>query len=187
MTPGSNRRIVRRTPLGHVAGAESLGTVIGRVLANRGLDSIDDLAFSNRDLLPPDGLGQVADAAGLIAGHVRRGSRIMIVGDYDADGATSVALSVLALRAMGAGHVDYLVPDRFKLGYGLSPALVDLAAERSPDLLIRVSAGRRGRASAPFRWSSPTITFPATPCRKRTPSSIRTFRATRSRASTSPV
>lgn len=138
---GGLRQIVRRAATGTVAGAESLNPVIGRVLANRDIKSIDQLAFSSRDLLRPDAMGQIDRAGQLIADHVRGGSTIMVLGDYDADGATSCALAVLVLRAMGAARADYLVPDRFKLGYGLSPALVDLAANERPGLLVTVDNG----------------------------------------------
>src|SRR5690606_15582115 len=145
---GGVRQIVRRTGTGTVAGAESLNPVIGRVLANREIESIDQLAFSSRDLLRPDAMSQIDRAAQLIADHVRGGSTIMVLGDYDADGATSCALAVLALRAMGAARADYLVPDRFKLGYGLSPALVDLAAAERPGLLVTVDNGISSVAGA---------------------------------------
>jgi single-stranded-DNA-specific exonuclease len=67
--------------------------------------------------------------------------RFSCVGDFDADGATAVALAVSLLRALGAGRVDYLVPNRFEFGYGLSPEIVALAAERRPQLLITVDNG----------------------------------------------
>jgi single-stranded-DNA-specific exonuclease len=79
-------------------------------------------------------------AARLLADAIAQGKRLLIVADYDADGATACAVGMRALRAMGA-KVEYLVPDRFKLGYGLTPELVDVAAQRKPDLLITVDNG----------------------------------------------
>ncbi len=118
-----------------------LSPALSRVLAVRGIEGPADLTFSNRALLPPAGLADIDQAAKVIAGHVTGGSKILLVGDYDADGATSCALGVLALRRMGAAEVDYLVPDRFRYGYGLSAPLVDLAAQRNPGLLITVDNG----------------------------------------------
>ncbi len=138
------KTIRRREGGEHVEGAEGLNPVIARVLANRQITSIDQLSFSNRDLLPPTGMRNIDVAANLIADHVRNRSRIVVLGDYDADGATSCALAVLALRAMGAVAPTYLVPDRFRLGYGLSSALVDIAARQSPGLLMTVDNGIAG-------------------------------------------
>ncbi len=133
------KRIKRRAEPEHKP--EGLHPVIGNVLASRDIHRNSDLEFSNRDLLSPDSMGNINRAATVIAEHLRSGSRILIVGDYDADGATSCALGVLALGRMGANHVSYLVPDRIKFGYGLTVPLVDLAAQSSPDLIITVDNG----------------------------------------------
>src|SRR6185503_20109040 len=93
---------------------------------------------------PPTSLRGVDAAAALLADAIAQEKRLLIIADYDADGATACAVGMRALKAFGA-KVDYLVPDRFKLGYGLSPELVDLAARRDnrgqPDLLITVDNG----------------------------------------------
>ncbi len=141
MSMNAHRRIRRRPAGVGIDGAEVLGGVLSRILASREVESLDQLAFSKADLLKPSGMHNVEQAARLVADHVQRGSRILVLGDYDADGATSCALAILALRAMGARQPGYLVPDRFRLGYGLSPALVDIAAEQSPDLLVTVDNG----------------------------------------------
>ena len=81
--------------------------------------------------------------AALLADAIERGQRILIIADYDCDGATACAVGIHALRAFGA-RVEFLVPDRFKLGYGLTPELVDIAAQRpagKPDLLVTVDNG----------------------------------------------
>ncbi|GJL80972.1 MAG: single-stranded-DNA-specific exonuclease RecJ [marine bacterium B5-7] len=137
----ARKTISRRSNNHEVIGAEGLAPVIRRVLANRDIRSIDDLSFSNKDLLPPTGILNLDLAAEVICKHIVSESRIVLVGDYDADGATSCALGVLVLREMGAISVDYLVPDRFKLGYGLSAALVDIASDSEPSLLITVDNG----------------------------------------------
>jgi len=135
--------------------------VLRRVLASRGVSDAGELQLGLPALLPFDLLGDCRRAAELIASHLRAGSRILIVGDFDADGATSCALAVLVLRAMGADWVSYLVPNRFEFGYGLTPEIVDLAAEQQPDLLITVDNGvssLRGVAAAKARGMDVIVT-----------------------------
>jgi single-stranded-DNA-specific exonuclease len=91
-------------------------------------------------LLPPDDLLHIGRAAELLADAIASGSRLLIVADYDADGATACAIGVRGLRMLGA-KVDFLVPNRMEHGYGLTPAIVRLAAERRPDMLITVDNG----------------------------------------------
>lgn len=111
--------------------------MVARVLGARGAVSAPDYRLSS--LMPPT-IGGVNVAAELIADAIDSGQRILVVGDFDADGATGVALAVTALRLLGAAEVDWLVPDRFGHGYGLSVGLVD-EITRMPDLLITVDQG----------------------------------------------
>ncbi|MCD6042672.1 MAG: single-stranded-DNA-specific exonuclease RecJ [Burkholderiales bacterium] len=120
--------------------AAGIHPVLARVYAGRRIRSSAELAYAPDALLPPTLLKGIEDAARLLADAIQQGKRLLIVADYDADGATACAVGMRALRALGA-TVDYLVPDRFKLGYGLSPELVDVAAQRHPDLLITVDNG----------------------------------------------
>ena len=114
--------------------------VLARIYAARRIRSALELKYDASSLISPKFLKSVGDAARLLADAIRARKRMLIVADYDADGATACAVGLRALRMFGA-TVDYLVPDRFKLGYGLSPELVELAAQRSPDLLITVDNG----------------------------------------------
>jgi single-stranded-DNA-specific exonuclease len=114
--------------------------VLARVYAGRNISSAAELDYQIGALMPPGSLKGIDAAAALLADAIARSKRLLIIADYDADGATACAVGVRALRAFGA-TVDYLVPDRFKLGYGLSPELVDVAAQRKPDLLITVDNG----------------------------------------------
>jgi len=114
--------------------------VLARVYAGRRIRSAAELDYGLDGLITPQALKGAADAARLLADAIAQRKRLLIIADYDADGATACAVGVRALRAFGA-NVDYLVPDRFKLGYGLTPELVDLAAQRKPDLLITVDNG----------------------------------------------
>src|SRR5574341_1648753 len=117
-----------------------LHPVLARVYAGRNIHSAAELNYGLDGLLPPGTLKGVDAAAALLADAIEQKKRLLIVADYDADGATACAVGIRALRAFGA-NAEYLVPDRFKLGYGLTPELVDLAAQRTPDLLITVDNG----------------------------------------------
>jgi len=114
--------------------------VLARVYAGRNIRSATELDYELGGLIAPAALKGIDAAAALLADSIQQGKRLLIIADYDADGATACAVGMRALRSFGA-HVDYLVPDRFKLGYGLSPELVELAAQRKPDLLITVDNG----------------------------------------------
>jgi single-stranded-DNA-specific exonuclease len=120
--------------------AAGMHPVLARVYAGRHIRSAAELEYALDGLLPPRLLKGIDAAALLLADAIAQGKKLLIVADYDADGATACAVGMRALRAFGA-RVDYLVPDRFKLGYGLSPELVELAAQRGPDLLITVDNG----------------------------------------------
>ena len=100
---------------------------LARIFAARGVSSPEELATRFAALAPPQGLAHVEEAARLLADAIARGERILIVADYDADGATACALGVRALRALGA-NVEYLVPNRFEHGYGLTPEIAREAA-----------------------------------------------------------
>jgi single-stranded-DNA-specific exonuclease len=114
--------------------------LLARIYAARRIRSAQELAYHPAALLAPALLLGIDSAAALLADAIQAQKRLLIIADYDADGATACAVGMRALRLFGAA-VDYLVPDRFKLGYGLSPELVDLAAGRKPDLLITVDNG----------------------------------------------
>ena len=118
-----------------------LHPVLRRVYAARAVESADDLDYSLERLIPPAELGGLADAVELLEAAITGRQHIVIVGDFDADGATSCALCMRALRAMGAAEVHYLVPNRFEYGYGLTPEIVSVAAELQPDLIMTVDNG----------------------------------------------
>ncbi|MDH0719491.1 single-stranded-DNA-specific exonuclease RecJ [Acinetobacter junii] len=119
---------------------QGVPTFIAEILARRGVQSEQELELKLKHLLPPDlkGLDQAVE---LIDQVIDQKKQIVIIGDYDADGATSTALMILVLKEMGA-NVEYLVPDRFKYGYGLTPKIAELAQQTyQPDLLITVDNG----------------------------------------------
>jgi len=117
-----------------------LHPLLARLYAARGIRGMDELDTRSSALLAPDKLKGTGEAATLLADAIAAGRKMLIVADYDCDGATACAVGLRALRMMGA-TVDYLVPDRFTLGYGLSPEVAQLAATRQPDLVITVDNG----------------------------------------------
>jgi single-stranded-DNA-specific exonuclease len=114
--------------------------LLARLYAARGVSGTDELDTSLASLLPPEQMKGIDTAATLLADAIAAQQKILIVADYDCDGATACAVGLRALRALG-GIVDYLVPNRFETGYGLSPEVVQLAAAMQPDLLITVDNG----------------------------------------------
>ena len=118
-----------------------LSRVLSQVLRTRDINSASGLDYSLKKLLPPEGLTNISESAELLAEAVSAGASIVIVGDFDADGATSCALAVKCLKAFGLRDVSYLVPNRFEYGYGLSPEIVGVAAMRQPDIIITVDNG----------------------------------------------
>lgn len=118
-----------------------LDPLIARLYAARQVESADDVEHVLGKLRTYHGVMGIERAVDLLEGALRSQARILVVGDFDADGATSTAVAIRALRAFGASNVDYLVPNRFEFGYGLTPEIVDLAASRAPDLIITVDNG----------------------------------------------
>lgn len=136
------RRSIRRRlvdPAITVAGVAD--PLLTRIYATRGVTDVADLDRSLARLAPPDAMPGIDVAASRLADALEAGERIVVVGDYDADGATSSALALRALRALGAEGCTFLVPNRFEHGYGLSPALVAVAAQRNPSLILTVDNG----------------------------------------------
>ena len=119
---------------------QGLHPLLARLYAARGIQDKAELDYELKSLLPPASLTHATDAAQMLADAIEAEARLLIIGDYDCDGATATAVGMRALKMLGA-DVDFLLPDRFKLGYGLSPAIVDLAAERAPDLIVTVDNG----------------------------------------------
>ncbi|GMU68464.1 MAG: single-stranded-DNA-specific exonuclease RecJ [Steroidobacteraceae bacterium] len=138
-----NLRVERRTVSDEAVGrlGASLHPILRRVYAARGVQDEAELSLALSRLLPVSTLENVDAAVGLLLAHRGAGRRILVVGDFDADGATSSALLVRALRAWGFADVDFLVPNRFEFGYGLTPGIVTLAAARAPTLIVTVDNG----------------------------------------------
>ncbi|MDX9766192.1 MAG: single-stranded-DNA-specific exonuclease RecJ [Ectothiorhodospiraceae bacterium] len=120
---------------------DHLPPLLRRVYAHRGVRAAEEIDYALAGLLPVDRLSGIPRAVDLLEDALRAQRRILVLGDFDVDGATSTALALLALRAMGARDVHYLVPNRFEYGYGLTPAIVEVAAGISPDLLVTVDNG----------------------------------------------
>jgi single-stranded-DNA-specific exonuclease len=119
----------------------SLPPILKQVYANRGIRHPDELVLNLNQLIPPHSLKGIQEAADLLADAIEGEGRVLIVGDFDADGATSCAMAVSVLQQMGLQEVAYLVPNRFQFGYGLTPEIVELAAAQAPDLIVTVDNG----------------------------------------------
>lgn len=119
---------------------QGMHPLLARLYAARGVKDKTELDYELKSLIPPSALTNTTAAAHLLADAIEAEAKLLIIGDYDCDGATATAVGVRALKMLGA-EVDFLLPDRFKLGYGLSPEIVDLAAQQSPDLIITVDNG----------------------------------------------
>ncbi|WJN58469.1 single-stranded-DNA-specific exonuclease RecJ [Pseudomonas sp. SO81] len=118
-----------------------LPPLLTRLYASRGVQSAAELDKGLARLIPYQQLKGMDGAVELLVQALEQRQRILIVGDFDADGATASSVGVLGLRMLGAAHVDYLVPNRFEYGYGLTPEIVAVALQRQPDLLLTVDNG----------------------------------------------
>ncbi|MGB2179625.1 MAG: single-stranded-DNA-specific exonuclease RecJ [Porticoccaceae bacterium] len=121
--------------------SDDVSPFLQKIFQSRGLFSDSDLNLNLTQLPSPDKLLGLDTAVGHLVGALEMQKKILIVGDFDADGATSSALMMLALRAMGFESVDFLVPNRFDYGYGLTPEIVELAQQKTPDIIITVDNG----------------------------------------------
>ncbi len=118
-----------------------LHPLLQRVYQARGINSSDELERSLQHLIPYQKLYGIDKAVDVLFTALQAQQRVLIVGDFDADGATSTALMVTALNIFGFKHVNYLVPNRFEYGYGLTPEIVELGAKWQPDLIVTVDNG----------------------------------------------
>lgn len=115
--------------------------LIDRIMKNRGVKSPDELNYTLSKLLPPSLLKGMGEGTDILIKHIMAGSKIVIVGDYDCDGATATTIAVEGLRLCGAKSVDFIVPDRGIHGYGLSRPIVELVGKSKPDLIVTVDNG----------------------------------------------
>lgn len=137
----SNKKIIHRKIPGNINLPDTIHPVLRRIYASRNIKTSKDLDYSLSSLIPFDKLSGINDAVNLLRGMIEENRRILIVADFDADGATSCALAIRGLTAMGAKDVIYVVPNRFEHGYGLSPEIVNVALEYDPDLIVTVDNG----------------------------------------------
>lgn len=118
-----------------------LHPLLKKIYANRGVTRLEQIDYSLKGLIDFSLLKDIDIAAEIVAQAIIENKRIIVVGDFDADGATSCAVMIRSLKAFGLNNVDYLVPNRFDYGYGLSPQIVDVAARSRPDLIVTVDNG----------------------------------------------
>ena len=136
------RIVTRPAPAADTAALTRAGLhpILARLYAARGVQSPEEIETEFARLVPPAQLKGCEDAAVLLADAIAAQRRMLVIADYDCDGATACAVAVRGLGLLGA-RIDYLVPNRFEYGYGLTPEIVALAAERKPDMLITVDNG----------------------------------------------
>lgn len=134
-------KLQRRSANSTLQFPDELPPLLQRIYKQRNIQQFEDLNLGLANLQPPDSMRGIDDAVGLLDIALQKQQRILFVADFDADGATSCALGLTALKQMGAQFVDYIVPNRFEYGYGLTPEIVELAKEREPQLLITVDNG----------------------------------------------
>jgi len=120
--------------------AQGVNPLLARLYAARGVVSKSELEISLSGIIPPEQLTNSAEMARLLVDAIAASKKLLVIGDYDADGATATAVAVKGLRSVGA-NVDFLVPNRFEYGYGLTPEIVQLASTLKPDILITVDNG----------------------------------------------
>jgi len=135
------KKTVVRRAAGKAKFSADVPAILQRIYTARGVENEEELDLSVSHLLAPDRLKGIEYATHLLCDAVTGVASILIIGDFDADGATSSALMVLALKSMGAKSVDYLVPNRFEFGYGLTTEIVEVAAESHPALIVTVDNG----------------------------------------------
>ncbi len=120
--------------------ASGISALMARLLSVRGVTEVTQISANLSHLLPPQTLTHNASMAKLLADAIQANKKLLVIGDYDADGATATAVAIKGLRAFGA-KVEFLVPNRFEYGYGLTPEIVALAATQTPDVIITVDNG----------------------------------------------
>ena len=147
-------KITRRVVSSECGLPDSIHPVMRRILAGRNISSLRELDYSLTNLLPFVRLKNIDAAAGLLMDAIRNDKRILVVADYDADGATACAVALRGLALLGARQVVYMVPDRVKHGYGLSIDVVHRALEFEPDLLVTVDNGISSLAGVDFARSA---------------------------------
>jgi len=133
--------LVRRELIGKICNDLNNASLVDRIFAMRGIDHQNELQVDLKCLLPISKLKGIKKASKLLIEAIHKNKNIIIIGDFDADGATSTALAVKALKLMGHQNIDYLVPNRFEYGYGLTPEIVVEASKRSPHLIVTVDNG----------------------------------------------
>ena len=135
-------KIKRKSPTNKTAQlTPELHPVLNRVYQNRGITTASELDMSLEHLLKYDRLMGIDNAVSILETAIEHQQSILIIGDFDADGATSTALAMRALKSFGANNINFLVPNRFEFGYGLTPEIVEYAQQYDPDVIVTVDDG----------------------------------------------
>lgn len=133
--------VIVRREIQTALSCDNLHPLLARIYAARGIASSCELERDLQALLPYNALSGITTAVEVLYSALKNGKHIVIIGDFDADGATSTSVAVSALRSFGAKRVSYLVPNRFEYGYGLTPEIVEFAAQLQPEVIVTVDNG----------------------------------------------
>ncbi len=137
-----DKKIVRRPPSTTLDNSlANVPDLLKRIYVNRGISSASQIEYTLKNLLHPDSMLGLEMAVSILVDAIQNQLKVCIIGDFDADGATSTVLAVRALTRFGAKNVCYLVPNRFEYGYGLTPEIVELASQNKPDIIVTVDNG----------------------------------------------
>ncbi|MCB1605314.1 MAG: DHH family phosphoesterase, partial [Xanthomonadales bacterium] len=134
---------IKRREVPETNNLEGLGLskLIQRLYLSRGITEPSQINYKLQNLLHSSKLSNIKKAAGIVVSCIQKNEKIVIVGDFDADGATATALSIRAIKAFGYDNIEYLVPNRFDFGYGLSSQLIPILQSMQTDLIITVDNG----------------------------------------------
>lgn len=131
----------RDNPKSNSLSGLGLSVLMQRLYLSRGVTKAQEIQYKLNNLLKPDTLSGLKTAAQIIVSAIKQNKKIVVVGDFDADGATATALTLRAMKAFGHSNIDYVVPNRFDFGYGLSSALIPILQDKQTELIITVDNG----------------------------------------------
>src|SRR5688572_20752659 len=135
------KKIILKRPIHAFTGIAHIHPILQRIYFSRGIRSTKDLELDLKSLYSYESLSNINLAVSLLVAALQEQKHVLIIGDFDADGATSTVVALKALRWFGLKNVSYLVPNRFDYGYGLTPEIVEVAQQKKPDLVLTVDNG----------------------------------------------
>ena len=133
--------VYRRPSNENLSFKESVHPLIQKIFKRRSISDVNEIELGLNNLLTPEKFKGIDDAVSLLVDALKKQERVLIVADFDADGATSCVVAINCMKKFGLRQIDYVVPNRFEYGYGLTPEIVELGKLKKPDLIITVDNG----------------------------------------------